>query len=67
MSEYYKKVKTYQVVYICDACRMGEMKPTDWPVLLTAPPQYWHLCDKCSALKTFREIYPRLEYRKFEG
>lgn len=63
MSEYYKKVKTYQVVYICDVCRRGEMKPTGM-ALLTAPPQYPHTCDKCGASTTFREIYPRLEYRR---
>ena len=66
MSEHDKEVKTYQVVYICDACGEGEMRPTG-SLLLTAPPQYPHVCDKCGASKTFREIYPRLEYRKFEG
>jgi len=52
------RVKTYLVVYVCDACGEGNM---EWNgmALTSNPPLYPHSCSKCKAERSFREIkYP---------
>ncbi len=66
MPEIEEEVKTYKVIYICDECFEGEM---EWNGigLTTYPMQYPHKCNKCGALKTFRDRhYPLLRKEGLE-
>ena len=59
------EVKPIQVTLQCDDCG-GEMKPTG-TALMTSPPQYPHVCEKCGASSNIRaKTYPYIEYIKSE-
>lgn len=45
--------------YICDECKVGEMKTTG-RTLLSSPPFYGHQCGHCNAQAQLRTIYPRV-------
>lgn len=53
------KLKGYRTIeYICDSCKVGEMKPTG--IMLTCePPLYQHKCTNCGEINSFRNNYPR--------
>lgn len=67
MGERLKEVKTYRVDYVCDVCEEGRMKRDGGIVLMSEPPQYPHVCDKCGARQLFENSYPYITYRVVEG
>jgi len=62
MSEHVTEMTAHRVNYVCDSCGEGFMRPTN-AVLMSDPPQYPHRCSSCDTPKTFRVLYPRIEYR----
>lgn len=64
MAERRTEVKTFLIHLMCDKCEYGEMKPTA-SALLSHPPQYPHVCDKCGEkVNIHGGIYPRLTYEE---
>ena len=66
MGEVRRKVETYSVDMICPMCGTGIMRPTGAFVVLTSPPQYPHECPNCGYVKSYLEVYPRIEYKVVE-
>jgi hypothetical protein len=66
MPETRRRVKVYEVKYLCDTCKMGYMERAGDFMLMSNPPQYPHSCTNCEATKTFKgEYYPRLKYESY--
>lgn len=63
MAENKKEIeKCYEVYYICDNCGSDQVLPTG-VCLMSSPPQYPHICKKCSTTYVFRNIrYPYIKY-----
>ncbi len=60
------KIQMFTDKYRCDTCKTGYM---EWKgmTLMSDPPQYPHICDKCGTEKTFIGIhYPCQSYREIE-
>lgn len=57
------EVKTYKVYKICPVCKNGEMNPNGMVYTLN-PAAYEHICNCCGHKATFRETYPRIEYKE---
>ena len=66
MSEQVKPVEYVAMRYICDDCGEGEMIAQKM-VLLSMPPHFPHVCNKCGAKKTFRMSYPTTGHRDVPG
>ena len=65
MPEFERRVKVYEIKYVCDECGLGNME-RNGSVLMSDPPQYTHVCDNCGVFKTFRNVYyPHLDYRNY--
>jgi hypothetical protein len=64
MSEIATPVQLIEVTYGCDkkGCD-GEMKPTD-TVLMSNPPKYLHICNKCNVQFTLTKAYPVMQHRE---
>ncbi|MEG1565383.1 MAG: hypothetical protein RR342_01410 [Bacilli bacterium] len=56
-----KPVKPVRVVYICDSCKKGEMKPTGH-IFQLATIQYEHVCPVCGFRKTTPCQYPKIDF-----
>jgi len=46
----------------CDKCGNGYMKRANDTILLTSPPQYEHICEKCGHRETYCKSYPCIEF-----
>ena len=56
-------IKYFQEDYLCDVCGEGFYRSTGIS-LMSNPPQYPHICNKCEDRKTFNCIYPRIMYEQ---
>ena len=56
------EVKAFEVKQYCDAC--GEELTFTGQRLLSNPPKYVHICNKCGKSFTFSQSYPCIEYKK---
>lgn len=63
MAEYTTNVSVVKVDYRCDVCNQGNMQIAGSIMLLTQPPQFPHVCDKCGHSATYPERYPAVRYR----
>lgn len=65
MAEVKQEIKTFEVDNICDACQIGQMRPTG-RTFMTHPPKYPHKCNniECGHAETFFETYPKIKYEK---
>lgn len=63
MSETKTKIQPFQIDYVCNECGEGRMRPTGL-ALLSHPPKYPHVCDKCGKERIFRESYPKIVYEE---
>lgn len=62
-----KRVKT-EVVTKHMYCECGgEMKQKSELVMLSYPPLYHHVCDKCGRSAAYTNIYPRIVYEEVES
>jgi len=63
MPEKKTEVKTFHVVYICDACGEGELQARDG-YSNNLGTRWRHLCNKCNAVKDFdyNVKYPHTVY-----
>lgn len=53
-----RRVKTYEIVYICDECKKGEVENTNITIT-TNPPIHKHRCNNCDKEYEFVDkIYP---------
>jgi len=48
--------KMYEISYLCDECNTELIFTGD--ILLSFPPQYVHICNKCKTTKNLDKIYP---------
>ena len=55
-------LKPIMVKMKCDKCGEGYMKRIDSTVLLSSPPQYEHICDKCGFRANYFKSYPCIEF-----
>lgn len=55
------EVKVYHVEYICDKCKIGEMRPKQI-VLTSCPPKYPHYCSHCGHNLDLEKAYLCVEY-----
>lgn len=55
-----------RVSYMCDACLMGEMIPTN-TIFTTDPPKYEHACNACGVRKALDRTYPYSKVTYKEG
>jgi hypothetical protein len=60
--EQVKEVKPVRRIYICDECKIGEMKFTGTRVYTTIPPLYPHICDSCGYQIAFTVSYPYIDW-----
>jgi hypothetical protein len=58
-----KKMRPVEVKAYCECG--GELRPTGTSRLMS-PPQYPHVCTKCTLVYAFTKIYPTIEYREAE-
>jgi len=58
-----REVKVIKVVYTCDRCKSGEMKPTG-QVYNLGTLQIEHICPVCGFRKSLTESYPKIEYQE---
>lgn len=52
------KVVAYLEEMMCDDCDKGKMALSYYPILMSHPPQYQHICDSCSVVKNYPKSYP---------
>lgn len=57
------EVKTIKVSAFCECGGEFEFMGT---VLMSYPPQYPHVCNKCGKSENFMAKYPTIEYREVE-
>lgn len=55
-------LKPVMVKMKCDKCGEGYMKRSDNTVLLSNPPKYNHVCDKCGNRTRYTKSYPCIEF-----
>lgn len=67
MSEVRRQVKTFAVDMMCPKCGEGTMRPDGPFVLMTSPPKYPHICERCGYVESYYESYPRIEYEVING
>lgn len=63
MKEIKNPIREYVVHAMCECG--GEFVP-DGMVLMSSPPQYPHICNKCGASVTFNKKYPSIEYEEID-
>ena len=61
MAEIRREMKVYQVDMQCPDCGEGMMKFNGLK-LLTNPPKYQHICDKCGFCEDYPVQYPTITY-----
>jgi len=62
------EVKTFETQYICDKCKVGEMKYTGYKVA-TGVPRYIHICQnaECREKMEIPKVhYPIISYERVE-
>lgn len=67
MPEQETKVETVVIDYVCDKCESGIMERSGSAAYLTEPMQFPHKCNKCGFEQTFKEVYPKVGYRRVNG
>lgn len=62
--EHIEEMKSYRIKYMCDrdGC-FGEMIYKG-EALLSYPPKFTHVCEKCGSTNVFERCYPTISYKK---
>lgn len=58
-------MRTVRVAATCPSCREGDLEfNPETPVIMSQPPQFWHLCTKCGFEAAIAGIrYPYIDAR----
>ena len=56
------EVEPFGVVYICDECQIGELRPTGNNSYVPEI-KIEHLCSNCGDIQYFKENYPLIKFR----
>lgn len=62
-----QEIKTYVINLICVECNEGSMvkNVNEGSIsLLSNPPKFKHVCDKCGNVDWYTENYPKLTYEQ---
>lgn len=65
MGEMKLEVKTFRIIYQCEDCTVGVLKPTG-VAFMTSPPKYEHQCTNCEKKQFFSKKYPRIIHEEIK-
>ncbi len=62
MGEHVKEMKVYKTTYMCDRDGCFGSMIHNGDALLSYPPKFIHICNKCGSANTFDRCYPTITY-----